>query len=1154
MISVPEDAQNGDLIHTFTSDFGQAFVIAGADRIFFNLNTLTGELRLAHDPDFVTNPIFNVYAMTTAYNINSVVQAFTVNITDATPPVISLNNIDVVNPADTYVATSGTQVVRYEENTHIDQRILTVSSTDNSGSSSISLGGDSHPAFYLTGNDLYIDEMDAESDDVYFAYINSTDAEGNVATQNVWVYPYQVDDTAPYFTSSTLANAVQEHTKQNHVIYDANAYDPTLDDTNGVITYSISNDYSFTNWLSIDSSTGQVTLLQDVEYDDSLLVDYNILVEIKAEDDSGNFSTQTVTIPILERDHTAPVITSALSSSAPLDENNTAGIVVHTVTANETVTFEKTSSDGLEIDSTTGEITLPLVADYETKSQYYISYRVRDTAGNVSAIDMFTLTINDVFEDVTAPVITSTNPITVSFNEGYQGVLHTVTWTEEHSTAAITKTGGDLDLASNGQVTFSDPLDYEVSASHYVEFDITDEAGNTTSGRVDVTVGDVDDFPVISNAFANVTSFTINSVLSNYQIGAMSADKNVTWSFLKDDGTYATSYTKNNTTFTVDSNGNVKISTNGYIDVVGWNGTLQYTIAATADDDGQITTETYDHIIAYTYYGTLFTDYTSFDDSTGTLTVSIPENTSLSDVIGSITVKDYMDEPIQDECTFTITSGDLSGKFNWVGNELKLSSAADYETKSTYSGNVLISHPTAVDKTLPIQVTITNVDENAPVFSNGATHTLSAIPEMSYNGAMIYGAFATDTGDGTDGTVTYSLDSDPAYNSDKLNINSQTGQIYLNANVPHNAAYLNNHVLEFKVIATDNAGNTAEQVVGLPITLISPSLNRATGGDNDTYHTSGDIFSIAEDITANKIACYQVTNVADKGVTNFDLTFSMTGETTGLTLHHATGTDFCIIHNNSGALGSSDPQKVITLTATYSDGSSSSRVITINVTAPAFSGFNLNQWHSVTTHLAANNVEAYSVLEVPYDIGTGGTKRVYLEHKATANTAWQSDISISFVQIVKLDGSVHHNIYPVAGSYWQSASHNSATTVPMSSIGNVPFYNIASTSGSTNSGLGRFYIGSSTPSGTTGANDGISNMVTYNPNGLTVGTQTHAQASGTNFLYRECSSPVAHNYVNYARSNTISNLPAQGYIRIAYLNYGGTGLDGADSLRVAIGN
>lgn len=1150
MISIPEDAQNGDLIHTFTSDFGQVYVAAGADRLFFTLDQNTGELRLAHDPDFVTNPIFNFMVLTSGYNVNSIDQSFTVNVTDATPPVISLTNIDVVNTADTYASTSGTRVVRYDENTHIDLRILTASSTDNSGSSSISLGSNSHPAFYLTGNDLYINEMDAETSSVYFANINATDAEGNVETQSVWVRPYQVDDTAPYFTSSTLANAVQEHTKQNQLIYDANGYDSTADSTNQVITFSISNDYNFTNWLSINSSTGQVTLLHDVEYDDSSLIDHNILVELKAEDDSGNFSTQTVTIPILERDHTAPVITSALGASASLDENNAAGVVVHTVTANEAVTFEETSGDGLSINSTTGNISLPLVADYETKNSYYISYRVRDVVGNVSAIDAFSLTINDVYEDLTAPVITSTNPATVSFDEHYHGVLHTVTWTEENSTASITKTGGDLNIATNGQVTSTNPLDYETSTSHYVEYDITDEAGNTTSGRVDVNVGDVDDFPVISNAVPNNSGHQIGSVLTNSLAGHWTADKNVSWSFLKDDGSYATSYTKNNTTFTIASDGKVYMTTNGYIDVVAWNGVYSYTVAATADD-GQVTHSTTQHTISYTYFGQLYTDYTSFDDSTGTLSVSIPENTSLTDVVGSISVKDYMDEPIEDECTFALTAGNISGKFNWDGNDLKLSSAADYETQTTvYYGEVSITHPTAINKTLPINVTITNVDENDPVFTNGATHTLNSMPENTGNGTQIYAAYATDTGDGTNGNITYSLDTDSSYNSDKLIINPTTGQVILatDANISYSSSYLVNHNLQFKVIATDDAGNTAEQIVSLPISQVAPVIQRATGGNNDAHHVSGNIFEIDANIESTRIAVYSVTNVAAKGVTNNDVTFSITGETTDISIQHQAGSDFVIIHNSGSAFDGSDPQKVITLTCEFSDGASSTVNITINVNS-ASTGFDLTaDWHSVATKTTTSQSDNFSVVEIPYSNGSGGNKNLYLEHKATATTAWQSDFCIGLVQILDANGNLHQNIKP-ENYQWFSNSYNSATTVSRSSIGS-GFSLIMNTSSATsNSGLGRFYIGSATPSGSTGANDGI-NYSAYNSALLPVGDDTVAQSSGANFLYRECSNPVAHDYVNYAKTQTINYLPQAGSIRIAYLNCGGAGLDGTDSLRI----
>ena len=1150
VVSIPEDAIIGDEVLTITSDYGLTYFILGSDKIYFNLDATTGRLTLNTALDFATKPIYNLILGTYAYNITSPAHALTVVVTDAIPPVISLTNIDVVDATnDTYETPSGSTVVRYTENTHIDQRITTISVSDNSGvTPTVSLRSDSHSAFYLNGNDVYISEMDYEASALYQARIVATDAEGNDVVKTLMVMPYDVDDTPPIFNSSAIANAIQEHTQQNAIIHTVNAYDA------GGVSYSISNDHGFTGWLSINSTSGQITLLQDVEYDDTLLVASNrdILVTVTATDAAGNSTNQVITISILERDHTAPIITSGLATSATLDENNVAGVAVHTVTANETVTFENQSNDGLVINSTTGVITLPLVADYETKNSYYISYRVRDTAGNVSAVDSFTLNINDVFEDVTAPIITSANPATVSFNEFYHGVLHQVIWTEEYSTATITKTGGDLNIASNGQVTSTDPLDYEASTSHYVEYDITDEAGNTTSGRVNVNVGDVDDFPVISNSIPSGTTVTINSVLTNEPAGFMSADKNVSWSFLKDDGTYATTFTKNNTTFTIAQNGNVTMTTNGYIDVVGWNTVYGYTVAATADDDGQVTHGTYTYNIAYTYYGQLYTDYTSFNDSTGTLTVSIPENTSLDNVVGSITVKDYMDEPIQDECTFTITSGDLSGKFTWDDNELKLSGALDYETKTSYSGNVLISHPTAIDKTVAMEVTITNIDEVNPVFSNGSSHTLSAIDENTGNNTQIYGAYATDQGDGTSGTVTYSLNTDASYNSDKLTINPSTGQVFINANtnISYAGNYLNNHVLEFKVIATDDAGNTAEQLVGLPITQITPNIQRATGGNNDTYHVTGNTFEIDADVESNRIAVYSVTNVTEKGITNNDVTFSISGETTDVSIQHQAGTDYVIIHNFGSAFDGTDPQKVITLTCTFSDGASTNLIITLNVNAAAHTGYDLtSNWHSVTTKTTTTQSDNYSVVEIPYANSTAGNLKLFLEHKATATSAWGSDFCIGLVQILNTDGSIFKQLKPEIYQ-WLSASYNSSTTQTLSASSGLTYGIISSVSGSTNGGLGKFYLGSSTPSGTTGANDGI-NTSTYASTVLPVGDDTVAQSSGANYLYRECSSPVAHDYVNYCQSQSITYLPQNGFIRIAYLNCGTTGLDGTDSLRIA---
>lgn len=1168
VVSVPEDTNAGSTVYTVTSDFDDAlFVLSGGDRHHFAINQNTGVITINASPDFVAKPVYNFWVGAFAFGMASEIQPVTINITDATDPVLTFDNPNVVDLAnDWYQMSSGTQVARYAENTHIDQRIATIGMTDNSGSATLSLKDNSHPAFYLVGNDLFISEMDAEAADLYYCHVSAVDAAGNEEVKSLFVNPYDIDDTAPTITSPSIANGLPEHVNNGSTLLTLTASD---NDFNSGITWAIVNDHGFTNWLELTNYGDKSALLRlqqniDIEYDDPLLVatNHDLLVTVSATDDLGNTSQQTITIPILERDHTAPIITSEMYPNVYVSENNTPPEVVHTATCNDpTATWVSLDDDGaLEINATTGEITLVESLDYEDDPVRYIKYVAQDPSGNNSVHSILQVIVNDVFEDVTPPVITSGNPTSVSFDEGYHGLLHTVTWTEEYSTASITKTGGDLLLAANGEVTSTNPLDYEVATSHYVEYDITDEAGNTVSGRVDVAVGDVDDFPVITGGnVPAVQHLNENTEYTNLNIGLFHADKDVTWSFLLDDGSYATSYTKNNTTFQlfdIDGSGAVFITTNGIIDLVSWNTVLQYTIAATADDDGQTNHKVESLDIHHDYTGALnISGGSGFTLGGSTLYCAVDENTPIGTEVATAIVTTDDGEDITNACTFSFTSGDIGNSFVFDGATLKVNGTLDYESDTIKDGGILVTHPTATQETGWVYCTINNVDETSPTFNGGSSITLSGRDENTGAGTTLFTPQAADTGDGTNGNITFSLDSDPDFNSDKLTINSSTGAVNLNfgVSIGYYDAYLDNHKFKFKIIATDDAGNSGSQTVYIPIQLVSPVVVRASGGNNDNHHVSGNIFAINADEESDRIAVYQVTNLAAKGIPATDLTFSISGDTTGISMQHQSGSDFVILHNTGNAFAEGTSDLSITLTATFADGSTTDTLIVITIDPAVSSAIDLNNWHTVPTRTTTNQYEAYSVAEIEYDVGTGGTKRLYLEHKATATTAWQSDFCVGYIQILNEDGSVFTNLTPAAYSgNWQTNSSPSSNPVDMVNIHYVPFFDISTTSGSSNGGQGKWYIGSSTPSGTTGAHDGVSSGYLSSPSGLPVGDMTMTQATGTNFLYRETSSPVANGSVNYARSKAIANLPAKGFIRISYLNCGGVGLDGNDSLRIAI--
>jgi hypothetical protein len=100
------------------------------------------------------------------------------------------------------------------------------------------------------------------------------------------------------------------------------------------------------------------------------------------------------------------------------------------------------------------------------------------------------------------------------------------------------------------------------------------------------------------------------------------------------------------------------------------------------------------------------------------------------------------------------------------------------------------------------------VDTKYPEYSSGNT---SSVSENVAAGTVVYTAAATDSGDGTDGAVTYSLKA--AGDADSFTINASTGAVSIKASPDYEtkASY------GFMVVATDAAGNVSEQAVTLSV-------------------------------------------------------------------------------------------------------------------------------------------------------------------------------------------------------------------------------------------------------------------------------------------------------------------------------------------------
>jgi hypothetical protein len=242
------------------------------------------------------------------------------------------------------------------------------------------------------------DNPDYETQVSYRFSVAATDVAGNqseVITVDLGIN--DIDDAAPTITSGDTADAIDENLSAGQVVYTASADDSGDDVVVGPITFSLAEGSDPA--LSINAETGVVTITTSPDYEAQSAYNFAVI----ATDGAGNASeAQSVTLDINNLDEVAATITSA--TTAAVDENIGENQVIYTVTSDDTADISQgvtyslgaASDPALSINADTGEVSLSTDPDYETQSEYQFTVFATDAAGNRSAEQEVTLSINDL--------------------------------------------------------------------------------------------------------------------------------------------------------------------------------------------------------------------------------------------------------------------------------------------------------------------------------------------------------------------------------------------------------------------------------------------------------------------------------------------------------------------------------------------------------------------------------------------------------------------------------------------------------------------------------------------------------------------------------------------------------------------------------------
>ena len=268
------------------------------DTSVFAINETTGAVTLIENPDFETTPSYTFEVVATDATGNTSTQTVTLAVTN-------------VNEPAAFVIAGVTGEVSQLENSAYSTAPPKVFGAPN-GAVKYSLEGLDAQLFSVNGTTGVVtmkaqpnfeDPQDKGKDNTYHYNLVATDGDGNrnfssfgVNDGMVTLTVTNVDEVAPSFVLGTTvtADAIVENSGAAKVVYTATAAD-TVDFTDGQVTYTLGSDVDTSVFL-INGASGAVTLIENPNFETTP----NYTFEVVATDATGNTSTQTVTLPVIE--------------------------------------------------------------------------------------------------------------------------------------------------------------------------------------------------------------------------------------------------------------------------------------------------------------------------------------------------------------------------------------------------------------------------------------------------------------------------------------------------------------------------------------------------------------------------------------------------------------------------------------------------------------------------------------------------------------------------------------------------------------------------------------------------------------------------------------------------------------------------------------
>ena len=762
---------------------------------------------------------------------------------------------------------------------------------------------------------------------VSFTVTDTSGGASNTATRTVSVTA--VND-APVITSNGGGASASISVSENSTaVTTVTATD--VDSSN--LVYSISGGADAARF-TIDSSTGVLRFITAPDFETPTDAGGNNVYDVIVQVSDGSLTdTQSLAITVTDvNEYTVGAVSDANGSANQVAENaangTTVGITANAVDqdgSNNTVTYSLSNNAGgrFTINASTGVVTVAngTLLNYEAATSHGITVLATSSDGSTSS-QSFTINITDVNEfavgavsDTNAAANTvaenAANGTTVGITAravDADGSNNTVTYTLSNSA------GGRFTIdASTGVVTVANGslLDFETATSHSITVLATSSDGSTSNASFTINVTDVNEFAVGAvsdiNAAANqVAENAANGTAVGFTARAVDADgsnNTVTYSLSNNAGGR----------FTIDAATGVVTVANGSL--LDYESATSHTITVVAtSSDGSTSSESFTINLI---------DVDEFNVGTVTdanaATNQVAENATTGTLVG-ITAQASDADGSNNTITYSL-SDNAGGRFTINASTGVVTvadgSLLDYETATSHTITVVATSSDGSSSSQNFTIGITDVNEFGVGGISDVDPEPNEVNENASNGDEVGITARAVDADGTNNTVTYTLTDNAG---GRFTIDATTGVVTV----------LDASLLDFEtdtshtitVLATSSDGSTRNQTFTInitdgseagvgPVSDVDASPNTVV--ENASTGTTVGITASALDPDVIDTVSYSLSNNAG-GRFTIDAVTGVVTVANGTLLDREAAAS----HN-------------ITIVATSTDGSSTSRTFTITL-------------------------------------------------------------------------------------------------------------------------------------------------------------------------------------------------------------------------------